>query len=262
MERKAVSEMPIDPEACQAWARRVLEVQRRRNPAEWEAARQRIESARERERQSRKCKAVKSHAIRSRALAAEGLRQMSVAPASEHLAVQTRWASAQEASAKFASARWEEVEREEQGPVDEDEAMEEAAGLMGQEVSELAALGNDGLEEGAKEARSIDEILAQLRKEPANEDECAAKFMLYDARRRFCMVLSSEKAVKHGETGLIGPKCRHAASGRLRPRSRGGARHAAEVQRRDGTVAAERCGLGPGAAGEAHRQYGGNGHPG
>ena len=184
MEQKAVSEMPLDPEACLAWARRVLEVQRRRNPAEWEAAKERIESARERERQSRKCKAVKSHAIRSRALAAEGLRQMSAAPASEHLAVQTRWASAQEASAKFASARWEEVERQEgpMVPADEDEAMEEAAGLMGQEVSELAALGHEGLEEGAK-ARSIDEILAQLRKEPKDEDECAAKFMLYATRR-------------------------------------------------------------------------------
>ena len=32
--------------------------------------------------------------------------------------------------------------------------------------------------------RSIDQLLAQLRKEPANEEECAAKFMLYDACRQ------------------------------------------------------------------------------
>ena len=33
--------------------------------------------------------------------------------------------------------------------------------------------------------RSIDELLAQLRVEPANEEECAAKFMLYAPRQLF-----------------------------------------------------------------------------
>ena len=143
-------------EACMEWARRVHDRQSKRNPHEWEAAKQRIESAREHERQSRKCKAAKNHAIRSRALAAEGLRQMSAVPASEHLAVQTRWKSAQESSSRFASARWDAFSRE--APAvpepqllideDEDEAMAEAADLMGAgDVNALTALGNDGLEE-------------------------------------------------------------------------------------------------------------------
>ena len=181
--------------ACMEWARRVHEVQSKRNPREWEAAKQRIESAREHERQSRKCKAVKNHAIRSRALAAEGLRQMSAAPASEHLAVQTRWMSAQESSAKYASARWDAFSRgapaaaEPQVLVDEsdDEAMAEAADLMGAgDATALTALGNDGLQEDGRASggQSIEELLAQLRTEPANEEECAAKFMLYEGYAR------------------------------------------------------------------------------
>eukprot|EP00438_Fugacium_kawagutii_P019603 Skav232776 [mRNA] locus=scaffold614:127775:130339:- [translate_table: standard] len=180
-------------EACLAWARRVHEVQSKRNPHEWEAVKQKIESAREHERQSRKCKAAKNHAIRSRALAAEGLRQMSSAPASEHLAVQTRWKSAQESSFRHASARWDAFSRgapavEEPQLLEdeeEDEAMAEAADLMGAgDVGALSALANDGLEEGGRRGRSsVDELLAQLRQEPTNEDECAAKFMLYVARQ-------------------------------------------------------------------------------
>lgn len=182
--------------ACMEWARRVHEVQSKRNPREWEAAKQRIESAREHERQSRKCKAVKNHAIRSRALAAEGLRQMSAAPVSEHMAVQTRWMSAQESSAKYASARWDAFSRapaaaEPQVLVDEsdDEAMAEAADLMGAgDATALTALGNDGLQEdgrgGGGGGQSIEELLAQLRTEPADEEECAAKFMLYEGYAR------------------------------------------------------------------------------
>ena len=143
------------------WARRVHQVQSKRNPHEWEAAKQRIESAREHERQSRKCKAAKNHAIRSRALAAEGLRQMSAAPASEHLAVQTRWKSAQESSSKFASLRWDAFSAapaaaEPQLLVDEDEddAMAEAADLMGGDVNVLSALANDGLEDGPSGQRT------------------------------------------------------------------------------------------------------------
>eukprot|EP00435_Cladocopium_sp_Y103_P056444 s699_g19.t1 len=190
--------------ACMEWARRVHDVQSKRNPHEWEAAKQRIESAREHERQSRKCKAAKNHAIRSRALAAEGLRQMSAMPASEHLAVQTRWKSAQESSSRFASAQWDAFSRE--APAvpepqllideDEDEAMAEAADLMGAgDVNALTALANDGLQEDvprtAGAGRSIDDLLSQLRKEPANEEECAAKFMLYDAWPNLAICLCS-----------------------------------------------------------------------
>ena len=138
------------------WARRVHDRQSKRNPHEWEAAKQRIESAREHERQSRKCKAAKNHAIRSRALAAEGLRQMSAVPASEHLAVQTRWLSAQQCSSRFASARWDAFSGEAPAVAepqllideDEDDAMAEAADLMGAgDVNALTALGNEGLQE-------------------------------------------------------------------------------------------------------------------
>jgi len=179
------------------WARRVHDRQSKRNPHEWEAAKQRIESAREHERQSRKCKAAKNHAIRSRALAAEGLRQMSAVPASEHLAVQTRWLSAQQCSSRFASARWDAFSGEAPAVAepqllideDEDDAMAEAADLMGAgDVNALTALGNEGLQEDvprtAGTGRSIDELLSQLRKEPANEEECAAKFMLYEGYAR------------------------------------------------------------------------------
>jgi len=121
---------------------------------------------------------------------------MSAVPASEHLAVQTRWKSAQESSSRFASARWDAFSRE--APAvpepqllideDEDEAMAEAADLMGAgDVNALTALGNDGLEDVPRTAgtgRSIDELLSQLRKEPANEEECAAKFMLYEGYAR------------------------------------------------------------------------------
>ena len=39
--------------------------------------------------------------------------------------------------------------------------------------------------------RSIDELLSQLRKEPANEEECAAKFLLYEAWPNFAIFLCS-----------------------------------------------------------------------
>lgn len=79
--------------------RKVLDAQSKRAPEELEAARARIESARQREVCTRKCKAVKGLAVRSRALAAEGLRQMAESRApEEYAAVQGRWVSAQMAS--------------------------------------------------------------------------------------------------------------------------------------------------------------------
>ena len=41
--------------------------------------------------------------------------------------------------------------------------------------------------------RSIDELLSQLRKEPANEEECAAKFMLYEGYAREVEEASTKK---------------------------------------------------------------------
>ncbi|CAJ1413868.1 unnamed protein product [Effrenium voratum] len=171
---------------CAEWARRVHEAQMKRNPEEWEAAKKRIESARDHERQSRKCKAAKNHSILSRALAAEGLRQMSSAPASEHMAVQARWKSAQEHSTRHVSEFYEQMEAPRAPEVlddEEDGAMAEAADLMGADVVALSALGNEGLEDGARPSsggQGVDALLAQLRSEPADANECAAKFMLYE----------------------------------------------------------------------------------
>lgn len=236
---------PRSSEMCAEWARRVHEAQMKRNPEEWEAAKKRIESARDHERQSRKCKAAKNHSILSRALAAEGLRQMSSAPASEHMAVQARWKSAQEHSTRHVSEFYEQMEAPRAPEVlddEEDGAMAEAADLMGADVVALSALGNEGLEDGARPSSGgqgsvfvlsskvhgpwqyfgllpvwlvkvsnmcthlnsqsafvhgswvgamflkllvtlssgVDALLAQLRSEPADANECAAKFMLYD----------------------------------------------------------------------------------
>ncbi|CAE7863721.1 kidins220, partial [Symbiodinium microadriaticum] len=125
-----------------------------RSPEEWSRVLKQLDTARE---------AVKKHAIRSRALAAEGrqisalrkirLRQMSMAPASEHMAVQTRWQSAQ-----YESTRHREMECE-------DNAMVQTAQLMGAEVLFPVPPKALFLEGG------VDELLKQLRTEPTDETE-------------------------------------------------------------------------------------------
>jgi len=207
---------------CSRWIQHVHSVQTQRSPEACEAARQTVERARQHEVSYRKCKAVKSHAVRSRALCAEGLRQMSVSEAPmEHLEVQARWKSAQMASkcqqdedmcraeaalaavpmGSRSSRRSAPMEVLRSVEVEENEAMERVADLMGAEdVSVMAAVGNEGLRPPpdsisssgrrvatnvataapVSDVQTVEALIAQLRVEPSNETECAAKFQLYE----------------------------------------------------------------------------------
>lgn len=198
---------------------KVHSVQSKRTPEAMQAAQDRIERSRQHEVSYRKCKAVKSHAVRSRALAAEGLRQMAVSDRpEEHMAVQARWKSAQEVSkarqaivmkraddalassharsssrersrdharAESPDARLSDAEEE------EDEAMAEVAQLVGAaDVRLMAAVGQEGLRpldggasaaHGARgDSNTVQTLLQQLKKEPKDEAECTAKFLLYE----------------------------------------------------------------------------------
>lgn len=150
-----------------------------------------VEQQKQCEMARRKCKAVKSHAVRSKALMSEGLRQMS-APSADFAGCQMRWSSAQAASgarqAKQLVALAAPIPEEAtmaavvyDSSDDEEEGMAEAAALVGGNAAVLAqdaalcvaahsASGNDG----------TDELLAQLRTEPEDGAECAAKFQLYE----------------------------------------------------------------------------------
>jgi len=196
---------------CNQWMQRVHAVQSIRSPEACEAARAQIEVARQHEVSARKCKAVKGHAVRSRALAAEGLQQMAVCRApEEHMAVQARWQSAQHASYQHQESRMTRAsaamscnksQKHSRAVVlrkaedSEDEAMEEAAALVG--ASDVTIMANVATEElaaplgaprasakgkgdGKGCASTVDNLMTQLRKEPQDEAECAAKFMLYE----------------------------------------------------------------------------------
>lgn len=234
-----------------AWVQRVMQAQSSRAPEEMEAARARIETARQHEACARKCKAVKGLAVRSRALAAEGLRQMAEAEQPEdYAAVQERWRSAQEVSRARQLKRCKRLGRGRRrrrtsprsrsgsassgspagsaasvlcSPTASDEdAMEEAAALMGaSDAGAMAATGEEGVASaplpassaprrrsprpldddssdedgvssdgepaapagGAREggaASTVQTLMQQLRIEPADAAECAAKFQLYE----------------------------------------------------------------------------------
>lgn len=193
---------------CDRWLSRVHEAQSKRTPEAWEAAKARIERARMTEVSLRKCKAVKSHAVRSRALAAEGLKQMSSSAApEEYAAVHARWEGAAKASEARQAKALSRLEAS-VAPMDicaavapaavmkseeaeEEEAMAEVADLVGaSDAAEMAAVGAEGLALVATPERAaagppddsgtVDELLKQLREEPSDEAECAAKFMLYE----------------------------------------------------------------------------------
>lgn len=190
-------------EECTQWMERVHEAHKQRSPEACEAASLRIEQARQREVCVRKCKAAKGHAVRSRALAAEGLRQMAASAPEEQMAVQARWKCAQEASSRRQEAAMSKADESSafrsksckkaavllsNADEQEDDAMAEAASLVGAaNVSAMAAIGAEGLtapsitvRTAASGSSTVEDLLKQLRKEPANEAECAAKFMLYE----------------------------------------------------------------------------------
>lgn len=122
----------------------------------------------------------------------EGLRQMSTASAPEDFShVHSRWAAAQNASEKrqeVALSKVAECERVDEAAVMriEEEAEEEEGGMM-----EVAALigaptpsalvrgASDGSRDGSEEDE-FQNLLKQLRKEPSDDTEMAAKFGLYE----------------------------------------------------------------------------------
>merc|ERR1712032_617602 len=132
---------------------------------------------------------------------------MAVSAPHMQMEVQQRWKSAQEASksrkegvmAKASAAVSSvsehqaifEAEILREASDDEEEAMEEVAGIIGaSDVQAMAAIGAEGVEARAarprasvpsnREGNTIETLLSQLRHEPTDEAECAAKFMLYE----------------------------------------------------------------------------------
>lgn len=132
-------------------------------------------------------KAVKSHNSRSAGLMGEALVQMmsSSAPM-EYQAVQARWSAAQEASDRrqqFQLAQVDEAKSNSFAEVydeaeSDEEGMREAAELVG------AASISNMVRHADATNRSADaefqSLLKQLKREPHNDDEMAAKFALYE----------------------------------------------------------------------------------
>jgi len=184
---------------CDEWLQRVHSVQTAAmTPERREEIRMKAERSRAAEASRRKVKAVKSHAVRSKALVSEGLRQMSCASApSDYAMVQSRWASAQEASSKrqdLALCRAVELERSdapeamamcaEEEDAEEADGMAEAAALVGGDgggaVMMLAGAGAASTDSGGAAEDEFEKLLDQLKVEPSNDEESAAKFCLYE----------------------------------------------------------------------------------
>lgn len=207
-------DLPKEEQTAQ-WVQRVHKAQSQRTPEAWEAAKQRIERSRQQEVSYRRCKAAKSYSVRSRALVGEGLRQMAMCSApAEHIAVQARWKSAQEASksrqerqmesADHASALASAPRKKKAASLlrsveqEEESAMQEVAEVVGAaDLDAMAAIGEEGLRSSGEAAAGppaatrrrlqtetrgseMDTLLAKLRREPKNEAECSAKFLLYE----------------------------------------------------------------------------------
>lgn len=149
---------------------------------------QKVQRSQMAERSRLKVKAAKGHAVRSKALMNEGLRQMeAVSAPSQFKEVTDRWASAQDASEKRQVAVFSKVDarsaaseaivmRAEESDEDEAEAMAESAALVG--VGAPAELGR--ATSGDRPDDDFHTLLQQLRNEPSNDEEMAAKFNLYE----------------------------------------------------------------------------------
>jgi len=175
---------------CESWLKRVHSVQTSRmTPEMRETMRVKVERSRMAEQSRRKCKAAKSHCVRSKALMTEGLRQMSEARAPEEFSmVHSRWSEAQNASEKrqeVALSKVAAMENIEEAVVmnaaDEEEeeqgGLEEVAALIGAPTSSALVLvpgGSSGNED------EFQKLLQQLRIEPTDDTEMAAKFGLYE----------------------------------------------------------------------------------
>jgi len=175
-------------EQCNQWRERVHERQcTRMTPDQREAHNQRIEAARRLTENMRRCSAVRCHTERSSALANEGLRQMArcSAPA-EFSAVQQRWENAQVTSDGLhvqalnrlrerptAVLRTTEEERQ--------DCLAQVSALAGaQDCSVLFADAEHAGMGGGHSNTSVEALLAQLKTEPRDVEECEAKFKLYE----------------------------------------------------------------------------------
>lgn len=180
---------------------RVHDAQQKRTPEVVAAARQKYEQARQHVSAVRKCKAVKSHALRSKALATEALGQMAASAPEEAMRVQERWQSAQvvsrarqersyakrsQALAPRALGSAQEVEVMSDAEASDEEGAAEVAQLVGASDAHAmmavatAPVAPAGVASRAGPADTVQTLLAQLRREPASESECYAKFMLYE----------------------------------------------------------------------------------
>jgi len=184
-----------------AWLKHVHSVQTSRlSPEQREELKARAEKGRVREQQRKKCKAISSHALRSNVLACEGLRQMaSCEQAADFSAAASRWHSAQDASEVRQKRRIDRVEGSKavaatvdsasDSDAEEEEGWGEMAAIAG--ASDVQALNADrnrlavvsvtpGAPPPAGATTAVEELLKQVRIEPSGEEECAAKFSLYE----------------------------------------------------------------------------------
>lgn len=145
---------------------------------------ERAEASRRYEERMRSCNAHRCHAERSSALANEGLRQMAgcSAPA-EFTAVQQRWQSAQVTSAGLQAQALNQLSGQAAAvlrPVEEERSncLAQVSAIAG--VANFAAVAADAEQAGASGDVTADDLLRQLRAEPQENEECAAKFMLYE----------------------------------------------------------------------------------
>lgn len=172
-------------EQCNQWCERVHQTQRERmSPEDQRALATRVEASRRHEENMRRCNAVRCHAERSSALANEGLRQMAVCSApAEFTAAQNRWQSAQVASAGLQAQALHQLNAQSPAllrPVEEmrTACLAEVSALSG--AANAAAVAADAARAGNTGDATVDDLLRQLRAEPQENEECAAKFMLYE----------------------------------------------------------------------------------
>lgn len=212
------------PKECASWVQKVHQKHSQQSPEAWGEALVRIEQARQHEASTRKCKAAKGHAVRSRALAVESLRQMANCSApEEHMGIQAKWKSAQDASSRrqavgmrnadaallvsASSATAAPAALLADAAQEEEEAMEEVAAVVGAaDARSMAALGEEGVSgrvgnEPANDGGGAAEaLLKQLRKEPGDEAECAAKFLLYEGYNSEVEQMRNTLLIFHAET--------------------------------------------------------------
>eukprot|EP00931_Biecheleriopsis_adriatica_P107837 TRINITY_DN82174_c0_g1_i1.p1 TRINITY_DN82174_c0_g1~~TRINITY_DN82174_c0_g1_i1.p1 ORF type:complete len:375 (-),score=76.91 TRINITY_DN82174_c0_g1_i1:96-1220(-) len=171
---------------CNRWLRHVSHVQLERlTPEMRQAVVERSERRRTTESLRRRSTTMASHSFRSQHLLSEGLQQLSISgSALERSAAQARWSSALESSVTWTNRTMTslDIDIATQGeaarPWREDEVMaegdQEAAMLMS---SGQAPPARDEVKAGSSD---LEKLLCQLRQEPTEEEDMAAKFRMYE----------------------------------------------------------------------------------